>query len=408
VHLPTGMTRSAAESAPLPHEADGVSSAPQSSAGSVLVVEDDAIQRQALTRLLRGEGYRVETVTNGEHAVQTFEAGAFDLVVTDLDMPGRSGIEFLRAIRERNPDVPVILLTGGPTLDTAILAIEHRATRYLIKPLDHRVFRHAARVSMHASRFVQARRELGDGAAGREPVDSGELRHHFERAVAQAFLVYQPIVRWSERRVYAHEALVRSREAGLEDPGALFDAAERLDRVQDIGRVVRSLSARSLLDSPDETLFVNLHTKDLADESLYDARAPLGAVASRVVLEITERARLEIVSEVPGRIRRLREMGYHVALDDLGAGYASLTSFAALEPDLVKLDMSLVRGIDRSTTKQRLVGSMIRVCLDLGIDVVGEGVERVEERDALLGLGCDLLQGFLFGRPDPAFSRLPP
>ena len=373
----------------------------------MLVVEDDEIQRLALVRLLQGEGYRVEAVNDGEQAMRAFAGGAFDLVVSDIDMPGRSGIELLRTIRQQSPDVPVILLTGGPTLDTAILAIEHRATRYLVKPIDHGVFRRAARVAMHASRLVQVRRELGEGGGvDREPVDSRELSRHFDRAIERAFMVYQPIVRWSDRSVFAHEALIRSREAGMENPGVLFDAAERLDRIQHIGRVVRSLSAAPLLHAAGDVLFVNLHTKDLADESMYDPNAPLAAFASRVVLEITERARLEVVGDVQGRIRRLRELGYRIALDDLGAGYASLNSFAVLEPELVKLDMSLVRGIHRSTTKRKLVGSMIRVCLDLGIAVVGEGVECAEERDTLLELGCDLLQGFLFARPAPTFATL--
>jgi EAL domain-containing protein (putative c-di-GMP-specific phosphodiesterase class I)/ActR/RegA family two-component response regulator len=389
-----------------PRSSGVVSEAPPAQ-GSVLVVEDDEIQRQALVRLLWSEGYSVEAVTNGEDAVRAFDAGDFDLVVSDIDMPGRGGIDLLRVIRLSDPDVPVILLTGGPTLDTAILAIEHRATRYLIKPIDHRAFRNAARASMHASRLVQARRSLSEVAPdGGESVDRGSLALRFDEALAQAFMVYQPIVRWSARSVFAHEALVRSHEASLANPNELFDAGERLGRVEDIGRVVRSLSARPLLDAPGETLFVNLHTKDLADESLFDPCTPLGTAASRVVLEITERARLEVVGDVPGRIRRLRELGYRIALDDLGAGYASLTSFAALEPDLVKLDMSLVRGIHRSTTKRKLVGSMIRVCLDLGIAVVGEGVECADERDTLLELGCDLLQGFLFARPTATLTQL--
>lgn len=371
--------------------------------GWVLVVEDDEVQRRALTRLLRSEGYWVKAVENGEQAVRAFDAAAFELVVSDIDMPGQDGITLLRAIRQRDVDVPVILLTGRPRLDTAILAIEHRATRYMTKPVDHREFKHAARVSMHARRLTQVRRDLGqlDGAA----VDSGELRGDFDRALEQLFMVYQPIVRWSDRSVYAHEALVRSREPSLGNPGALFDAADRLDRVHDIGRIVRSLAPCPLVDGEGGFLFVNLHTKDLADESLYDQRAPLAQVAHRVVLEITERAQLESVGDVPGRIWRLRQMGYRVALDDLGAGYASLTSFAVLAPDLVKLDMSLVRGIHQSTTKQKLVGSMVRVCVDLGIGVVGEGIECAEERDALIELGCDLLQGFLFGRPAAGLTR---
>lgn len=365
--------------------------------GSVLVAEDDEVQRLALVRLLRGENYAVVAVSNGEQATAAFERGKFDLVVSDIDMPGRGGIELLQVIRRHDLDIPVILLTGSPTLDTALLAIEHRATRYLTKPLDHSAFRDVARRSMQASRLAHVRRQLGSLAP---EADQHELLgQRFERALGQLFMVYQPIVRWSECAVFAHEALVRSREQSLPHPGALFDAAEALDRVQDIGRVVRLLSAQPLCDGDERLLFVNLHTKDLADESLYDVRTPLSATASRVVLEITERAQLDTVCDVPGRIKRLREMGYRIALDDLGAGYAGLTSFTSLEPDYVKLDMSLVRGIHDSKTKQRLVGSMIEVCLDLGIEVVGEGIEQEAERDTLLALGCDLMQGYLFARP---------
>lgn len=97
-------------------------------------------------------------------------------------------------------------------------------------------------------------------------------------------------------------------------------------------------------------------------------------------------------------------MGFRIAIDDLGAGYAGLTSFATLEPELVKLDMSLVRDIDKNPMKEKLVRSMTALCKDLGMLVVAEGVETTRERDLLVELGCDLLQGFLLGRPAPAFE----
>ena len=99
------------------------------------------------------------------------------------------------------------------------------------------------------------------------------------------------------------------------------------------------------------------------------------------------------------RIRALKDMGFRIAIDDLGAGYAGLTSFAVLEPHVVKLDMSLVRGVDREPLKRRLIGSMTRVCKESGILVVAEGVETTAEHDAVVELGCDLVQGFLIGRP---------
>jgi EAL domain-containing protein (putative c-di-GMP-specific phosphodiesterase class I) len=141
------------------------------------------------------------------------------------------------------------------------------------------------------------------------------------------------------------------------------------------------------------------------DDALVSPESPLSALAKRVVLEITERASLADVKDVRMKIAELRKMGFRIAIDDLGAGYAGLTSFATLEPEFVKLDMSLVRDIDGSHTKQKLVRSMAAVCKELGMLVVAEGVETAAERDLLVKLGCDFLQGYLLakpGRPFPA------
>jgi EAL domain-containing protein (putative c-di-GMP-specific phosphodiesterase class I) len=135
------------------------------------------------------------------------------------------------------------------------------------------------------------------------------------------------------------------------------------------------------------------------DDSLLDPSAPLSPFASRVVLEVTERASLDGVAELSNRVARLRSLGYRLAIDDLGAGYAGLASFAALTPEIVKLDMVLVRGLDHDPVKQKLVASMGRLCGELGIEVVAEGIETEDERRAAVASGCGLLQGFLIGRP---------
>lgn len=152
--------------------------------------------------------------------------------------------------------------------------------------------------------------------------------------------------------------------------------------------------------SPGTTpVFVNLHALELADEALLDPRAPLSRFASRVVLEITERASLDGIPDSAERIAALRRLGYRIALDDLGAGHAGLNSFAALSPEIVKLDMALVRGLDRDSLKRQIVSSMATLCRELGIVVVAEGIETEGKRDAATQAGCDLLQGYLFGRP---------
>ncbi len=150
---------------------------------------------------------------------------------------------------------------------------------------------------------------------------------------------------------------------------------------------------------------MNLHARDLEDPELMDRSAPLSRVAARVVLEVTERTALEEVSGIEARVEQLREMGFRLAVDDLGAGYAGLASFARIEPDVVKLDMSLVRGVDVSPLKQSVVRSVVGLSAELGIDVISEGIELPAERDALAALGCHLFQGYLFGKPERGFQK---
>jgi len=198
---------------------------------------------------------------------------------------------------------------------------------------------------------------------------------------------------------------MRSREAELPHPAAVLDAAERLGRVLELGEKIRILIAQDIPSAPaDAVLFVNLHVCDLLDDSLLTHTSPLTAHAPRVVLEVTERANLAEVPGVRQRIALLREMGFRIAVDDLGAGYAGLSSFALLEPEIVKLDMSLVRNIHLSRTKTKIVRSMINLAKDMGMLVVGEGIESVSEAHALVELGCDLLQGYHYGRPTAPFA----
>jgi EAL domain-containing protein (putative c-di-GMP-specific phosphodiesterase class I) len=200
---------------------------------------------------------------------------------------------------------------------------------------------------------------------------------------------------------------MRTKEPSLPHPGAVLDAAEKLDRISDLGRRVRTLSAQAFEKAPDDAvLFVNLHTRDLLDSELYEGASPLGRIANRVVLEITERAAIDLVKDVVGRISVLRYQGFRIAIDDLGAGYAGLASFAALEPDIVKLDMSLIRNVHQSPVRQRLIESMTSLCKEMKIQVVAEGVETSDELACVRRAGCDLLQGYLFAKPGPPFPSV--
>ena len=200
---------------------------------------------------------------------------------------------------------------------------------------------------------------------------------------------------------------MRSKEPSLPNPLAVLDAAERLGRLADLGRRVRDLAAHSLPELPEDVrLFVNIHPFDITDAELYTADAPLSRVAPRVTLEVTERAGLGDPSSLRLQLARLRELGYRIAIDDLGAGYAGLQSLVLLQPEVVKIDMELVRNIDTSPTKAKLVSAVITLCRELGAEVIAEGIETSAEYRALENMGCPLLQGYYFARPGPAYPSV--
>lgn len=370
--------------------------------GRVLVVDDDDGIRRSFRRSLRSAGFFVEEAGEGSSAVARVPGGNFDVILSDIDMPGMDGIALLRAVRELDLDVPVVFITGTPRVETAVQALEHGACRYLTKPVGEHELVQSIERAVQLRRMATWRRQALShlGVEGAPGFDRAGLEAGFLRAIDGLWIAFQPVVRWSAGKLFGHEALVRSREPSLPNPGAILHAAERLDRLIELGRKIRTGVASHLPALPlDGCVLVNLHPSDLDDPDLVSRDSPLGAHASRIILEITERASLDHVSNARRQVAMLRELGYRIAIDDLGAGYAGLTSVAQLEPEVVKLDMSLVRNIDVEPTKQRLVRSMIDLCRDMGIEIIVEGVETVSERDTLVSLGADLLQGYLFGRP---------
>jgi EAL domain-containing protein (putative c-di-GMP-specific phosphodiesterase class I) len=236
--------------------------------------------------------------------------------------------------------------------------------------------------------------------------DRSDLEASFERAIEGLWMAYHPIVRCSTQALFGYEALMRTSDTSLPTPGTILNAAESLGRLDDLGRTVRARVAEQLAQAPEEAvLFVNVHARDLEDKTLTWSSTPLAQVANRVVLELAERAALDKIDNLPMRIQELREMGFRIAIDDLGAGYAGLTSFALLEPEFIKLDISLIRDVDRSRTKQKLIQTMTSLARDMGMLVVAEGVETLEERATVIELGCDFVQGFLLARPGGAFPH---
>lgn len=375
----------------------------------VLLVDDDAAVLAVTQRVLERAGHVVVSCKSGDAALAALAEQSFDVMVTDIQMPGLTGLKLLRAIREHDLDLPVVLVTGNPAVQSAVEALEYGAFRYLIKPVSTQELRAVVGRAGVLGQLARSKREYVEqfGSGKFRVGDRAGIDATLDRALASLWTAYQPIVRAVGHSIFAYEALMRVEEPMLPHPGAVLTAAERGNRIHDVGRAVRNsvvVAAPSAQD--DWLLFVNLHPEDLLDPSLYEFDSSFTALARRVVLEITERASLEHIPEMHSKIGALRERGFQIALDDLGAGYAGLTSFIQLEPEFVKLDMSLVRDADGSSTKQKIIRSMVELCHDMGKQIVAEGIETSGERDALTELGCDLLQGYLFARPGRPFPSI--
>jgi EAL domain-containing protein (putative c-di-GMP-specific phosphodiesterase class I)/CheY-like chemotaxis protein len=369
---------------------------------SILLVDDDAQIIATLGRALVASGARVRSASTGAEALGILSAQSFDLVISDVQMPGISGLKLLRAVREYDLDLPVVLMTGQPNLNGAAAAVEYGAFQYLIKPIKIDRLRAVVARAVGFGRIARLKRECAEeyGSGTFYVGDRAGIEAKLDRALNSLWMAYQPIVR-ADGAPLGYEAFLRSEEPMLPHPGAVLKAAERLHRTHDVGRSVRERVAADiqLSSAPQRVVFVNLHPEDLLDPMLYLPNSPLTRTATRLVFELTDRVCLDGIADIEPRVARLRALGYRIAIDNLGAGEAGLGTFTQLEPEFVKLDMTVVRGVDQDATKRRIVNSLVRLCHELGKEVIAEGVESAEERAALIDSGCDFFQGYHFGRP---------
>lgn len=379
------------------------------SAIRVLLVDDDPELLRTLGRALRRHGYQVTETASGSQAIAKLEKTSFDVVVSDIHMPNGGGLDLLRVVRRVDLDVPVILISGVPDVQSAAAAIAYGAFRYLAKPFAFEVLVATIQHATRAHTLARLRRLALTATGGHVgAADRAGLEVRFERALDSLWVAFQPIVHARDGALFGVEALLRTSEPSLPNPLAVVDAADQLGRTTQLGRQVRDLAAVGVREHPNLHLFVNLHPDDLTDADLRDDSALLSQIAPRVILEVTERSVLRTTAELQSCVSHLRELGFRLAVDDIGAGYSGLSSFAELTPEIVKIDMALVRNIQLSMHRQKTVQALCNLCHDVGCTIIGEGVETQDERECLIALGCDLLQGYLIGRPQPMRHGIAP
>jgi diguanylate cyclase (GGDEF)-like protein len=217
--------------------------------------------------------------------------------------------------------------------------------------------------------------------------------------------VFQPIVDAKTRDVFGYEAFCRPDQNLFPTPIEMILTAERSGKIGELGRLLREQAVCKISEMPaDCCLFVNLHPQELNDPSLLDEKSLLNRHADRIVFEINKSKEIVDQSRLRKTLVRLRERGFRIALDDLCTGYLGLASLVRLEPDFLKMDVSLLHNVSTEGRASRLIKHYLDYTAGENIKVIASGIETEKQKQVAVYLGCPLLQGYLFSKAQPGFT----
>jgi diguanylate cyclase (GGDEF)-like protein len=276
------------------------------------------------------------------------------------------------------------------------------------------VLRDADLAMYHAKAKGKARHEIFDGTMSAPALDRMDLEMDLRSAITNRDfrLHYQPILRLETGRIVEVEALIRwqHEKRGLLQPDAFIGLTEETGLIVPIGQWVLTEACRQARAwqiefprTPALGMSVNLSAKQFQNpklvEEITDALTMSGLDPACLKLEITESVVMQDVPATLAKLHELKDLGIRLAIDDFGTGYSSLGYLKRFPVDTLKIDRSFVKGLSHEGGDSAIVRAVVTVAKSLNMDVTAEGIETDQQRLELKALGCDLGQGFFFGRP---------
>lgn len=375
---------------------------------SVLVIDDNEGSVEFLRQLLERQGLgRVYTETDARQVTRHLVEHRPNLVLLDLHMPEVDGFEVLGRIRRfaAGSYLPVLVLTGDTSSVARNRALTEGAQDFLTKPVD------AIEMTLRVANLLQtgqlyASLRRTSGAAAIAAVATGDEHTQIVERIRGVIddnaiaAVFQPIVDLVTLEAVGHEGLSRFSDLSRGGPDRWFTEAFSVG----LGIELEWLAATSMLSyfdtaPPELMLAINMSPAtalNIAENRLCDLD-----LCPRIVIELTERVPVEDYSALHRALGEMRSHGTQLSADDVGAGYAGFRHLLRLQPDIIKLDISLVAGIDHSHEQQALARALLTFAGDVGAQVVAEGIEEADELKVLQELGVPFGQGYLLGRPAP-------
>ncbi len=377
----------------------------------ILIADDEPALRDALADLLAHEDgvVLVGEAGDADQAIELADSRRPDVALVDVSMPAGGGARAAREIIRVSPDTRVIALSAFEDRPTVLAMLRAGAVGYLVKGKASddllgsiaKVFDGGA--SLSADLIDGIVDELSSQLRRME-IESDQVearRGEIDRFLSGngVTMVYQPIVDLRDGKVVGLEALARFHALPLRPPNEWFAEAVQLE----LGVQLELMAIRSAMDGipqipADVYLSVNCSPRAAMSPELADV---LGGQATRMVVEITEHEAIEDYAVLAATLGDLRDRGLRVAIDDAGAGFASLRHTLLLRPDIVKVDTSLTRDIDGDRAKRALTSALVSFSDEMGIDIIAEGIESPEELETLVSLGVPFGQGFYLGEPGP-------
>ena len=377
----------------------------------VLLADDEPALRTALTELLSHED-RVElvgTAADAEEAIRMAEERRPDVALVDVRMPEGGGPHAARGITRVSPETRVIALSAYEDRANVLEMLRAGAVGYLVKGGAADELVDGIATVAHGGTSLSAEVMTGVVAELATQLRREEIERETDEAlrgdVARfvsghgVWIVYQPIVDLGTRARIGVEALARFGSIPARSPDRWFSDATVFELGSQLEVRTLQEALRGLPKIHDGAFLAVNASHRAAVSSGFVER--LDGIEDRIVLEITEHEAIDDYGALAEGLAPLRERGLRVAVDDVGAGYASLRHALQLAPDMVKMDISLTRGIDRDTGRRALAAALISFAEETSMAIVAEGIQTVGELETLRQLGVRYGQGFHLGRPAP-------
>jgi len=386
----------------------------------VLIAEDDDGMRAALEALVGSDATLelVASACDARTAIVAAERTAPDVCVIDVTMPGGGGVHATREIRAALPDARVVVLSGREDRETVLAMLRAGATGYVVKGSEPEEVLEAIRRTSRGESTLS--RAVTDGVVGAltatfaRDEDAERRRERLVERLRAAIdgdllaMAYQPIVDLRTRRTVGFEALARFQADPPRPTDEWFREAGEVGLLLELELAAVRRGLRALDRLADGTyLTVNASPSTLLAPRFLSTLFSTGA-GERLVVEVTEHAPIQDYDAVGAALGRLRAHGVRLAVDDAGAGFASLRHIVRLAPDIIKIDGALTREVDRDRSQRAVTSALISFARETGATIVAEGLETEDQIRCLTGLGVRLGQGFRLGRPAPLGAAPPP